>query len=566
MSQQKLQTEFQFANPGEMSIREALEQASDAHDFYFSYQSSLVEVDKPLPLDHYNGTIAGFLAEALGEQYEFREIPGYIIIRYAPGVLDLEAEMETGSRQVTVKGHVKDLRTQKNLGYATVYERNTLTSTLTDQNGYFELKLRQSNPSIWLTLGKENYRDTTFMLLPQVDIQAKRGNGRFRYYPDDGSAEEMEQSFFGRMFIGVRQRFQRLNLGGFFAENPYQMSFIPGLSSQGMFSSQMINKFSLNLLGGYTAGVDGFEAAGIFNINQRDVRYFQMAGIFNMVGGEVNGFQVAGIFNSVYKNVSGFQVAGLHNHTRGRARGLQVAGLYNRTDSTANHQIAGLINKAKGTTGFQIAGLANLARNHANGLQLAGLFNHTKGTAHHQMAGLFNKAGHVKGSQFGLVNIAESSDNPIGLVNFVKNGKKSLALGTDESRFAHLTLRSGGRKFYGLLGTAYFPGQTEAPLALEAGFGLHLLETRAYTMDLELVIRVATDFRNVSNHTNSFKYLHGFNMGKNTRLFAGPTFNFTVLDPGQDISVPGMVFYERTNRHGTYGLYGGFIAGIQYVF
>jgi hypothetical protein len=37
----------------------------------------------------------------------------------------------------------------------------------------------------------------------------------------------------------------------------------------------------MNVIGGYTAGVDGLEMGGVFNINQKDVRYFQMAGVFN---------------------------------------------------------------------------------------------------------------------------------------------------------------------------------------------------------------------------------------------------------------------------------------------
>src|SRR5690606_20448831 len=177
--------------------------------------------------------------------------------------------------------------------------------------------------------------------------------GIFRYFPDEGSAEAVENSFLGRMFIGFRQRFQRINLGGFFAENPVQMSFTPGLSSQGMFSSQMINHFSLNVLGGYTAGVEGFEAAGLFNINQRTVRGFQSAGIFNLAGGDVAGFQAAGILNTVYKNMEGIQVAGIHNQVSGGSGGLQIAGLYNRTDSTAQHQIAGVYNRAEKIRGYQ---------------------------------------------------------------------------------------------------------------------------------------------------------------------------------------------------------------------
>src|SRR5690606_10451219 len=103
----------------------------------------------------------------------------------------------------------------------------------------------KSTGSAWLTLSKKHYKDTTFMILPEVEIQASKKKRFLRYYQEDGSAGEVEQSFFGRMFIGVQQRFQRINLGGFFAESPFQMSLTPGLSSQGMFNSQMVDRKSV---------------------------------------------------------------------------------------------------------------------------------------------------------------------------------------------------------------------------------------------------------------------------------------------------------------------------------
>src|SRR5690606_15274903 len=133
----------------------------------------------------------------------------------------------------------------------------------------------------------------------------------------------------------------------------------------------------------------------------------------------------------------------------------------------------------------------NVAKTGAGTLQLAGLLNHSPGEVGHQVSGLFNKAGSVRGIQFaGLLNIAESSDYPIGLVNLIKNGQKSLTLGADESSFAHLTFRSGGRKLYGLLGLAYQISAGTAPYAFEIGFGLHNFEKNRYSMDTEFVTRI----------------------------------------------------------------------------
>ena len=37
------------------------------------------------------------------------------------------------------------------------------------------------------------------------------------------------------------------------------------------------------MFGGYTAGVNGLEIGGLFNLNKKDVRYVQAAGLFNIV-------------------------------------------------------------------------------------------------------------------------------------------------------------------------------------------------------------------------------------------------------------------------------------------
>src|SRR5690606_2951083 len=208
----------------------------------------------------------------------------------------------------------------------------------------------------------------------------------------------------------------------------------------------------------------------------------------------------------------------------------------------------------------------NVAKTGAGTLQLAGLLNHSPGEVGHQVSGLFNKAGSVKGIQFaGLLNIAESSDYPIGLVNLIGNGQKSLTLGADESSFAHLTFRSGGRKLYGVFGVAYPLNPEAVPFAMEMGFGLHTLEKNRYSMDMEFVSRIASDFDGTSNIISSLKFIQGYALGSHLRLVAGPTLNFSVLDAG-DYAVPGLVLFERTNLQGTYSTHVGLMGGLQYRF
>ena len=547
------------------SLGNALQKISGAHGFYLSYQDTIISPEQPVSLNHYQGPLSGFLAMLLGDDYEFKELPGYVIIRYAPGILDLDAQVEEHPRQLTVKGFVRDSQTGEGIAHASVYDKSRLSSTLTDEEGYFELRTR-SKGSAWLTLSKKHYKDTTFMILPEVEIQASKKKSLFRYYQEDGSAGEVEQSFFGRMFIGVQQRFQRINLGGFFAESPFQMSLTPGLSSQGMFNSQMINKFSLNLLGGYTAGVDGFEAAGVFNINQKDVRYFQMAGAVNVVGGAARGFQASGISNKVFKDFTGVQVAGLSNHTLREVRGVQIAGIINQAGTDAGHQIGGLVNRGHRVKGLQIAGVANWA-DESRGVQAAGIFNQASGTAQHQVAGLINKAGEVRGVQLaGLINIAESSDYPIGFLNFIENGRKSLTLQMDGSAIASLAFRSGGRVLYGLLGAGYGGWSYGSLYALETGLGAFLVNRPAYSLDLEVIAQMISDFDEMTYNTSSIRMLNGIKLNPHLKFILAPTLNFTTVEKDEPTHSRRLLLNKVENAHRAWLIELGAMGGFQYVF
>ncbi|WP_158860804.1 hypothetical protein [Lunatibacter salilacus] len=565
-AQQYLQRQIVYEPSRELRLQEALEHLQDGNDFFFSYASTVIAVDDPAPVGLYTGSIGGFLAMALGAEYEFKEIPGYIIIRYAPKMLDVEAEIEKAEKQTTVKGFIRDFKTQESVAFASIYEHSQLVSTMSNQEGYFELKVKNPQSSIYVTLSKENYRDTSFMILPVVDIAGRNIQNRLRFSPQSGNADALEESFFGRLFIGFRQRVQRINLGGFFGETPYQMSLLPGIGSQGMFGSQMVNHFSLNLIGGYSAGTEGFETAGVFNINQQHTRGVQVAGMANLVGGEMQGVQVAGIYNTVFQKVDGIQIAGLYNFARSGSKGLQIAGLYNRSDSTAGNQIAGLINTTNQTNGFQIAGLINHTTNQGGILQIAGLINNSGGSVERQISGLVNRASNVSRFQLGLLNIADESNYPIGLVNLVKNGRKSVSLAIDESATLQATLRTGGQKLYGILGFSYGLGNNRIPFGYDVGFGLYLLENGEFSLDTEWVSRVSTDFKSQTDHTSSFRLLPAFRLSSQTRIFVGPSINFTVLDYSPEKEIPGLVVAEYNSQANIYGLFAGVIGGVRVEF
>jgi len=563
-AQNNLMKEISIGEIKQQRMGSVLDKIASKGNFYFAYNNKTIPADSMVSVAGYHGTLFSLLDKLLGDSYEFKEVPGYVVLRHAPGRLYITAEVD--KEFAIVKGYVNDVSGQKAIAQASVYEKNQLVSTLTNDKGYFELRLKNANGALSLSVSKEEYRDTALYILPVVNVDSKHNNKNYKYYPDEGSGNGVEHSRFARFFISSKQLVQGMNLGNFFATSPYQVSLVPGLSTHGMYNSQIIDKVSYNLLGGYTAGINGVEAAGIFNINRKDVKGFQMAGIFNVVGGSLSGFEIAGIYNNVLNNSSGMQVAGIGNRTD-NFKGAQVAGIANFDRQASGFQMAGLFNNVKNFTGgVQVAGLFNTGQQ-AGGVQFAGLFNWSTGQTGSQMAGLFNVAKKVKGFQLGfLFNVADSSDYPIGIINFIKNGEKSLAISTDENQFTHLDFRSGGRVMYGLIGAGYKFGDASSKYTFDLGFGAHIINHSKFSLNGEYVVELITDTKKKFYQTQSFKLLPGYKLTKLLRLFAGPTFNITGADPNDDAQIHGWELSKHiSSDNNITTLSIGVTGGLQFV-
>ncbi|MGZ3873892.1 MAG: hypothetical protein ACXVJD_13300 [Mucilaginibacter sp.] len=518
-AQNNLMKEVAIREIKNQPIAGILNKISSNQDFYFAYNNRIIPADSLVSVSGFHGTIFSLLEQLLGENYEFKEVPGYIVLTYAPQKLAITAEIIDQGVQFVVKGYVHDLSENKGVARASVYEKNLLVSTLTNDRGYFELKLKNYNGSIKLNASKENYRDTSLFMLADVVVKDKPISKSYHYYPDNGPDKGIGHNRFARLFISSKQLVQDLNLGNFFASSPYQVSLTPGLSTRGMYNSQVIDHFSLNLLGGYTAGINGVEVAGLFNINRKNMRFLQVAGIFNLVGDSTRGLQIAGIYNHVLNDARGIQFAGLVNQTRSFSNGMQLAGLANFDKTAKGLQLAGILNKYNTGKGAAVASLANIARD-------------SSGT---QVAGVLNAGGALKGIQIGLINIADSSDYPVGIINIIKNGEKSIAVSTDENGYAHIDFRSGGKVLYGLLGTGYQFNPNNGKYLLDVGFGVHIAHRRGFFLNGEY----SASLGKANYYTNSLKVLPGYELNKHFGLFAGPAVNLTSSERSATIGITG---------------------------
>lgn len=491
-------------------ILEIMEQKGN---FRFAYYSKLVAKDSLVSIHADQSTVKEVLDQLLKNKYEYKESKGFIILRYAPLELALVLEKNSvvGDYQV-VNGYITDVQTNKRIENASVYERNALQSTLTDKDGFFELKLKNIPQTIELTVVKENYKTITTIFLSEIKIQMGARKSNEDYVDGDFSA--VERTGIGRFFISSRQKIQSLNLGGLISEVPVQASLIPSLSTRGMMNSQINSSFSLNLLGGYTGGVRGVEMAGLYNINRMNVHALQMAGLFNTVGGSVKGVQLAGIYNNVFGDLNGLQMSGIHNSVKGSQIGLQISGIYNHVQLDAKGiQIAAIYNNVNGSQyGLQISGIYNAGHQQVRGMQIAGL----------------NYAKELDGLQIGLINITGSpSGYSFGLLNFKKGGYQKFSVTRNEISDINLAIKTGDNKLYTILMAGKSERTNEEKLT-SFGFGLgkNILLGNRLTYNPEISIQYLY-LGNWDRYNFVYKFDSPltFRVFKGVALSAGPSFN-----------------------------------------
>ena len=112
-------------------LGDALVAVSRAANFYFSYNSNILNSDKKITLAATNETVRAVLQQLLGKGFQFREKGNFLIIK------KLKADEQL------IGGYISDKKTGKGLANATVYDKKSLRSATTDRYGYYEIVSRQ---------------------------------------------------------------------------------------------------------------------------------------------------------------------------------------------------------------------------------------------------------------------------------------------------------------------------------------------------------------------------------------------------------------------------------------
>ncbi len=541
-----------------------LDKISAQSGITFSYSPTLVNSNKIVTVKASNKSVREVLALVLDDNIAYKASGKYVILSKA----------ETPGKKVTVSGYVYDKNTGKKVPNTSVYDEKSMTSAVTNQYGYYELEVPRKEPTVKLNVKKNEFSDTTVSLTPiknqLVEINIEQAPPVSPYI--DSLRKNNFQAATDRFFTNAKGFINTINIKDTINRR-FQISFLPYMGTNHLLSANVINRASVNVLGGYSLGNTGFEVGGIFNINRRSMAGFQSAGIFNIVGGPAKGFQAGGIFNTVNgsfngfqagglinyigDSMKGFQAAGLVNVTKGKADGFKAAGLCNiNADTSRGFNAAGLANISSHTyTGATVAGLFNYSHIHQGGAQIAGLFNYAdrlSGTAQiaglmniafrHsggiQLAGLLNFATDVKGIQLAPFNFSDtcSSGVPIGIASFVRRGVHQLEIAGDELLFTTISFRTGTRHFHNIFSAGIYLTDTQSPLwSIGYGAGTSFKLSKRFNLDIDLTYSHLSKgaFNTNVNFLNKLYIGPEFAITRKVRVAIGPTFNLFLADAAQ---------------------------------
>jgi len=444
-------TTISFSNE---SAESSLARLAQAGSFTFSYSPAILAEIAPVTGSFEAKTFREILDRILDNRVNYKQKGNYIILTKAPA-----SQKKTEDEVLIINGYIVHAGTQEKISSVSVYDKRTLTSTVTNEYGFFRLKIDKPEKENTISISKRSFRDTLIVLSPglpeliTVSLTPKESAVQPAPISDLGptpiDSAVIESSI--NVPVSTSEKRSQINMANIqdTLYREFQVSFVPFVGSNHKLSGNVINDYSFNVLGGYSMGVRKFELGGLFNLNRGDVSKVQIAGLFNANGG----------------NVSGVQVGGYLNLNRGRMDGVQIAGSINANLKGAKApQIAGLLNlNLKPSSGVQVAGLANIQVGDYQGPQVAGLFNvSTQRIEGGQVAGIINYGKNVRGAQVGLINIADTVRGvPFGLISLVRSGYHKIEFSADEIFYTNLAFRTGVRQFYNILTVGMKPDYFE---------------------------------------------------------------------------------------------------------
>ncbi|MDR3705027.1 MAG: hypothetical protein P4L28_03865 [Paludibacteraceae bacterium] len=509
-------------------VENVLTSVSKQAGLVFSYSPTAVGVHNPVSLNMTNKPVKMVLNAMFHDEVSYKAKGNYVILRKNSALNQETKKLE---------GYVYDKKSGAKLTEASVYDKKLGVAAITDQYGYFSLKVPANKSLTDLHISKKGYVDTLLLAdadkakdIIEVDLQ------------NDTLATKKKpvvawRSIMPSWLIPKQLKVHSRNLTDSVFRK-VQISLMPLVSTNALLSGNTGNDVALNLTVGYAYSVRKATFAGLLNIIRTDAGVCQLAGIGNLTGGTSTGFQGAGILNysdtvkgvqcagvvNMASSVAPVQLAGIVNITQkskvqlsgllnkaqqnemmqmagllnvASESPLQVAGLYNRARTKAGVQVSGLLNRSAkadiqfssltnraDSVGIQATGLVNTAD--TVGIQLSGCVN-TATEASVQVSSFINKARKVKALQLGIINLSDScSGVPVGVFSYCKSGYHKLEVSYNEMSFANLSFRTGMKFLHTIFAAGVATNNSVGLYTCGFGLGLSFGNPDKWLMDIDL--------------------------------------------------------------------------------
>lgn len=506
-----------------ISVPNVLEMIAKQGNFSFSYNSEIIDVNAKIDLMIVNKPLREVLNRIFKGTFNYKVRGQYIILQ--------KNEPTKEAKSFVLIGYVVDYQNDKTLSKVTIYDRKSLSSSITNQYGFYRIKLSPSELPIRLTISRPDYEQGSILIksaqTTYQDIHLRPIKQEINFNPpiEDNSIEKMDslkslkprheeallmlpvspnafpditdESIFptspifdstlyesrwdmfkkrlGKVLVSRSQRINAQNIKDSLSRG-FQFSVLPFLGTNRLLSGSIENDYSVNLLMGYSGGVRKLEVGGLINGVRRDVEGVQLAGLANIAGGTLSGVQASSLLNIVGHNDGGLQLS------------------------------AGLNTTIRESSGWQVAPI---------------------NFAHRVLEG---------GKQVGLINICDSTDTtPVGLLSFVGsgNGYKRLELAVDENETVSFTFKTGVRKFYNILALHYNFLRTQEVFGLGYGIGRAYELGRAWMFNTDLTANVLVEYDEISPNVAAlwkFDMMFEKQIAQNIAVTFGPSIKYLIIN------------------------------------
>jgi hypothetical protein len=528
-----------------LPLDETLQKIGDLGGFSFSYSPDMIDIKARVSFQATNESVRTILTAIFKNKVTFKERRKYIILQKNTAQDEPEKP-----ENFDLNGYIIDHKTGKRLANASIYESVTLASAVSNQYGYYKIRLPVTRPALRLEIRKEDYigksiaipsrKDTylqislspdTLKLLsgklatrtavqvdslhhkvavPQVQTAARidipqdtiitDSTVSYRLadlYPKDRFRKtyRIVQNNFVSAFASAKQAVHTRNIEDTL-HRQFQASILPFLGTNRELSGNIVNDYSINLIAGYSLGVAKLEVGSLINVVRGNVTGFQLGGVANVVGNNVTGFQYANFLNMTLGNFIGFQGTNFINYTGKNFRGFQVAGVGNVVVGTLD--------------GYQFSAGYNYAHTVRNGHQI------------------------------GFINYADSTAKvPFGLFSWVhSNGYRRYEFSSNEFNYFNTAFKTGVERFYNIFNLGFNGDTKDKPLfTIGYGFGTAQRLGKGWSANADLtgsIVFLNTD-RNDDINQGIVKFTLAIEkkIGSRFALFAGPSVNtFFAKDSG----------------------------------